>query len=618
MVAAGHDRRHAGVAGRPGAGAAARARRSAIVAPPERCPSVSAAELRALGAVRRRLVRSQPGARRHVAVPLRRATSDSATARSTTWFATPGRSMGLYQAAAAGIPGALHSADRGTAMGARPAARARWLGRAHVADGETATGATALLVAGLTVRREATGDYALRRRHAPTRTLPRRAGPAVGCGARVLRRGARRARYPASTPSTTRARPTGRSPGSTRAFPDEGFGEVADRDRRLPGDRARRSRGPLAGDRRPLGRLRPGETVTFPERGHPPLTAAELALRAPAGRALRRAGAVDRAAVRSLGRASSADPPCSAAAPTASIDEGFTACGAPPAPTRDSPTCRHRSPTARDVHRRARRARAVDRSGRRRAREPDARAGRLVQQRARPAWTTSSTRSPRCCGPSPIVEAGAREAGPARRRRTIRLALGARAAAGPQPGPGRLRDPARRALGARGRGARRARRSDRRARGVRGRGRGRRAARRARRQRARVPHRRRRRRRAGRRHRPDPPTACARTRARRPRRRARPGRDPAGGPPRPPRHGARRRRRSSASSSASARWRSGSRSMTGFAAALSHRRAGRPGAPLGRPPSGGRARRRRCPTRHRRGDERLEHRRESAADARGG
>jgi small neutral amino acid transporter SnatA (MarC family) len=68
-----------------------------------------------------------------------------------------GAVMGLYQAAAAEIPGALDSADAGLAW-----ARDRLLERHDWAAlsyrGETPTGATALLVAGLAQRREATGD----------------------------------------------------------------------------------------------------------------------------------------------------------------------------------------------------------------------------------------------------------------------------------------------------------------------------------------------------------------------------------------------------------------------------------------------------------------------------
>jgi len=126
-----------------------------LAAPPERCPDVTAAELQA-----------------------------SAT-EAADWFARnqeadgtwlyqydaeadevvddynvvrhAGGIMGLYQAAAAGVPGALESADRGFEWAEdRLVERDGWAALSH--RGRTATGATALLVAGLVERREATGD----------------------------------------------------------------------------------------------------------------------------------------------------------------------------------------------------------------------------------------------------------------------------------------------------------------------------------------------------------------------------------------------------------------------------------------------------------------------------
>jgi small neutral amino acid transporter SnatA (MarC family) len=125
------------------------------LSPPQLCPAVSVADLRA-----------------------------SATA-ATTWFvrnqqpdgtwlyeynaetdrATPtyndvrhaGAIMGLYQAAAAGIPDALESADRGVEWAlARLIERDGWA--AVSVDGGTSTGSTALLVAGLAGRRLVTND----------------------------------------------------------------------------------------------------------------------------------------------------------------------------------------------------------------------------------------------------------------------------------------------------------------------------------------------------------------------------------------------------------------------------------------------------------------------------
>jgi small neutral amino acid transporter SnatA (MarC family) len=68
-----------------------------------------------------------------------------------------GAVMGLYQAAAAGIPGALESADRGTKWAlARLFEHDGW--SAVSVDGGTSTGSTALLVAGLAGRRLVTND----------------------------------------------------------------------------------------------------------------------------------------------------------------------------------------------------------------------------------------------------------------------------------------------------------------------------------------------------------------------------------------------------------------------------------------------------------------------------
>jgi len=65
--------------------------------------------------------------------------------------------MGLYQAAGAGVPGALETADRGFAWAEdRLVEQDDWAALSH--QGRTATGATALLVSGLVERREATGD----------------------------------------------------------------------------------------------------------------------------------------------------------------------------------------------------------------------------------------------------------------------------------------------------------------------------------------------------------------------------------------------------------------------------------------------------------------------------
>ena len=126
-----------------------------VVAPPERCPSVEAAELRGSAqAAADWLVRNQrPDG---TWLYLYDADRDSA-APDYNLVRHAGAAMGLYQAAAAGMPGALGSADGGTEWALdQLISRDGWS-----AFGSTAgvdTGATALLAAGLAIRREATGD----------------------------------------------------------------------------------------------------------------------------------------------------------------------------------------------------------------------------------------------------------------------------------------------------------------------------------------------------------------------------------------------------------------------------------------------------------------------------
>src|SRR5829696_1669186 len=127
----------------------------AVVAPPERCPSVTTPELRS-------------SAQAAVGWFIRNQAADG------TWLylydaeedSTPPEynavrhavvTMALYQAAAAGLPGALPSADRGTEWALdRLVHRDRWAALAW--PGEIDTGASALLAAGLVIRREATGE----------------------------------------------------------------------------------------------------------------------------------------------------------------------------------------------------------------------------------------------------------------------------------------------------------------------------------------------------------------------------------------------------------------------------------------------------------------------------
>ena len=126
-----------------------------LVAPPERCPSVTVAELR--GSAQSSVdwfVRNQDADGSWLY--LYNAEEDSVDSEYNE-VRHAGVTMGLYQAAAAGLPGALGSADRGTRWALdRLIERDDWAALAY--SGEVNTGATALLAAGLTIRREAAGD----------------------------------------------------------------------------------------------------------------------------------------------------------------------------------------------------------------------------------------------------------------------------------------------------------------------------------------------------------------------------------------------------------------------------------------------------------------------------
>jgi small neutral amino acid transporter SnatA (MarC family) len=127
----------------------------AVVAPPERCPSVSAEALRrSTQASVDWLVRNQkPDG---TWLYLYEAGDDSAPPDYNVVRHT-GAAMGLYRAAAEGLPRALHSADRGAAWALdRLLERDGWA--AVEWQGQVDTGATALLVAGLVLRRETTAD----------------------------------------------------------------------------------------------------------------------------------------------------------------------------------------------------------------------------------------------------------------------------------------------------------------------------------------------------------------------------------------------------------------------------------------------------------------------------
>jgi small neutral amino acid transporter SnatA (MarC family) len=126
-----------------------------VLSPPERCPAVDAAGLRAAATETVDwFARNQQDDGRWLY--LYDADHDAAAADYNV-VRHMGAGMGLYQAAGAGIPGALQVADRGTAWALdRLVERDGWAAPRY--RGEVSAGATALLVAGLAERRTDTGD----------------------------------------------------------------------------------------------------------------------------------------------------------------------------------------------------------------------------------------------------------------------------------------------------------------------------------------------------------------------------------------------------------------------------------------------------------------------------
>ena len=244
----------------------------AVMAPPERCPSVSARELRnSAQATVDWFVRNQETDGTWLYLY-------NADENSTPFEYNPirhaGVTMGLYQGAEAGLPGALRSADRGTEWALdRLIERDGWA--AVSAQGRIATGTTALLVAGLVIRRDATGDTryddVLGRlgRFLVAQTEPSGAVLASYDSARREPVPGEYSKYYTGEAYWALAR-------LHRAFPGEGWGKVADR----IGAYLATSRDDVEGHWPPIpdhwAAYGMAETVEFPERGHPPLTENEV------------------------------------------------------------------------------------------------------------------------------------------------------------------------------------------------------------------------------------------------------------------------------------------------------------------------------------------------------
>ena len=244
----------------------------AVVAPPERCPSVSAAELRrSAQASVEWFVRNQETDGTWLYIY---DADDDSTPPDYNEVRHAGVTMGLYQAAAAQLPGASRSADRGTEWALdRLLERDGWA--AFASQGRVTTGATALLAAGLTVRREATGDTrydgVLGRlgRFLLAQTEPSGAVLASYDPVRDTPVAGEYSKYYTGEAYWALAR-------LHRAFPGEGWGEVADR----IGAYLAKSRDEVEDHWPPIpdhwAAYGAAETVEFPERGRRPLTEHEM------------------------------------------------------------------------------------------------------------------------------------------------------------------------------------------------------------------------------------------------------------------------------------------------------------------------------------------------------
>ena len=244
----------------------------AVVAPPERCPSVTAAQLRSSAqAAVNWFVRNQAADGTWL---YRYDARDDSTSSEYNPVRHAGVTMGLYHAAAAGLPGALPSADRGTGWALqRLLHRKGWSALAWF--GEVETGASALLAAGLVIRRQATGEGRYD-------DVLRRLGRFLI--AQTERSGAVLASYdPASgapVPGEYSKYFTGEAYWALarlhRIFPGEGWGQSADR----IGVYLAESRDETEGHWPPImdhwAAYGMAETVGFPERGAPPLTGEEV------------------------------------------------------------------------------------------------------------------------------------------------------------------------------------------------------------------------------------------------------------------------------------------------------------------------------------------------------
>jgi small neutral amino acid transporter SnatA (MarC family) len=242
------------------------------VAPPEHCPPVTVAQLRASSqATVDWFVRNQEDDGTWL---YEYALDRGPIASEYNEVRHAGVTMGLYQAAAAGLPGALRSADRGAEWALDRVLRSDdWA--AFPGDGRVTTGATALLAAGLVIRREATGDPryddVLREfgRFMQAQTEPSGAVLASYDTARDAPVPGEYSKYYTGEAYWALAR-------LHQLFPDEGWNETANR----IGAYLATSRDDEEGHWPPIpdhwAAYGMSDTAEFPERGRPPLTEDEV------------------------------------------------------------------------------------------------------------------------------------------------------------------------------------------------------------------------------------------------------------------------------------------------------------------------------------------------------
>jgi small neutral amino acid transporter SnatA (MarC family) len=244
-----------------------------VISPPERCPSVTESQLRrSAQASVDWFVRNQHPDGTWLYLYRR---NNDVVPDEYDLVRHAGAVMGLYRAAYEGLPRALAAGDRGTDwMLGNLLEVADW--SAVASDNEVATGATALFLAGLTLRREVTGerryDDVMRRLG---RFLVNQIEPtgAVAADYDPVRE--------APVPNDHSIYYTGEAYWALtrlhRLFPAEGWGEAADR----IGAYLATSRDDAEDHWPPVqdhwAAYGLSETVDFSDRGRPPLTQAEVA-----------------------------------------------------------------------------------------------------------------------------------------------------------------------------------------------------------------------------------------------------------------------------------------------------------------------------------------------------